>query len=138
MSQVLADAVGRYGLTVAFVSETSTDPRHRVAHLLTGPGPALLAEVETFADAGAAADAVERSRQEHSGALGDGERISTVTGLGDDAFRRTGDGIALVRARSGAVVVEVQVSAYLRDPDLPSPSADEVAARLLVRFTAPA
>lgn len=137
VSQVLADAVARYGLTVAFVSETSTDPRHRVAHLLTEPGPALLAEVETLADAGAAAEAVERSRHEHSDALGEGERISTVAGLGDGAFRRTGDGITLVRARRGAVVVEVQVSAFLPDPTMPSPTADEIAAALLDRFAVP-
>ncbi|WP_088282100.1 DUF4240 domain-containing protein [Kineosporia sp. A_224] len=134
VSQVLADAVARRGLTVTFASETSTDPRHRAAHLLTTQGPALLAEVETVADAGEAADVVARSRHEHTTNLGDGEQVQDVAGLGDGAFRRVGDGITLVRARRGTVVVEVQVSVYLPDPTVPAPTADEVAGLLLDRF----
>lgn len=134
VSQVLVDAVARRGLTVSFASETSTDPRHRAAHLLTAQGPALLAEVETVTDAREAADAVARSRHEHATNLGEGEQVQDLAGLGDGAFRRVGDGITLVRARRGTVVVEVQVSAYLPDPTVPSPTADEVAALLLDRF----
>jgi hypothetical protein len=137
VSQVLADAVTRCGLAVTFASETSTDPRHRAAHLLTGQGPALLAEVETVADAAAAADVVARSRTEHVTNLGEGEQVLDVAGLGDGAFRRTGEGITLVRARRGAVVVEVQVSTFLPDPTVPSPTADEIATVLLDRFAPP-
>lgn len=135
VSAVLADAVKACGLSVAFVSETSTDPRHRTAQLLTEQGPALMAEVETFVDDPTARDDVRRAREAHTAALADGESVGDLGSTQVHGFRRTGDGITLVRAARGSVVVEVQVSAYLPDPTVPTPTADEVADRLLARFS---